>query len=214
MKKIFTVSLFAALALSASAAYNFPGYNCTDPAQFSAAASAAAAENRPTSKCINTVLMKMLQTPVKSFADYCALIDSVVDAENIIPEAKKKNTKLYLKKHIAYYKNLWPADVWKFCQTNPSDIDLNFAIRKTKAIGMTDAKLYAYLIDRLLHENFQPGQAALAIDRLIAIVPTLSGVDAKADFQKLNRKYSIFLLKDKAKWEPVIAKIRTALETY
>ena len=59
-----------------------------------------------------------------------------------------------------------------------------------------------------------PDIGAPAIDRIIDVGPTLSGVDVKGDLQKLNRKFSRFLLKDKAKWEPVIAKIRTTLETY
>ena len=36
----------------------------------------------------------------------------------------------------------------------------------------------------------------------------------KADLKKLNRLFSPKLLKDKAAWEPVIAMIRTALDTY
>jgi len=213
MKKIFTVSLFAALSLSAFAAYKFPGFHCTDPALYAAAASEAAAVNKY-SKCINIILMKMLQSPVKNFADYCALVDSVVDAEKFTHESGKKSLKTNLKKKIPYIKDLWIEDAWQFCQANPSELDLGFVINKNKALGMTDAQVYAYLIDRLLHENFKPYHVSMAVDKLVAIVPILSGVDAKGDFQKLNRKYSIFLLKDKAKWEPVIAKIRTALETY
>jgi hypothetical protein len=35
----------------------------------------------------------------------------------------------------------------------------------------------------------------------------------KADLKKLNRKYSAKLIKNKEKYEPVVAKIRTILET-
>lgn len=37
---------------------------------------------------------------------------------------------------------------------------------------------------------------------------------AKTTLKKLNRLYSPHLIKDKASWEPVVAMIRTALDTY
>ena len=211
MKKIFTVSLFAALALSAFAEYKFPGYHCTDQAQFTAAIAEA---KTPYSRCLNTILLRMLQKPVSGFAEYCALVDEVVDAEKTATEAGKKNLKTSLKKQVPYIKNLWTTDVWKFCQANPSAFDVRFAMTKAKAIGFSDAQLYAFLTDKLMHGDYAPELVSQAIDKLAAIGPTLSGVDVKADFQKLNRKFSIYLLKNKAKWEPVIAKIRTTLETY
>ena len=212
MKKIFAVPLFAVLALNVFAAeYKFPGYNCTDQAQFTAAAAEA---KTPYSRCVNTILLRMLQKPVSNFTEYCALVDEVVGAEKNATEAGKKSLKISLKKQIPYIKNLWTADVWKFCQANPSAFDVRFAMTKAKAIGLTDAQLYAFLTDKLMHGGYAPELVSAAIDKLAAIGPTLSGVDVKADFQKLNRKYSIFLLKNKAKWEPVIAKIRTVLETY
>ena len=212
MKKIFAVSLFAVLALNAFAAeYKFPGYNCTDQAQFTAAAAEA---KTPYSRCVNTILLRMLQKPVSNFTEFCALVDEVVGAEKNATEAGKKSLKISLKKQIPYIKNLWTADVWKFCQANPSVFDLRFAMSKAKALGMSDAQLYALVTDKLLHGIYAPELVSQAIDKLAAIGPTLSGVDVKADFQKLNRRYSIFLLKNKAKWEPVIAKIRTTLETY
>lgn len=42
----------------------------------------------------------------------------------------------------------------------------------------------------------------------------VSAADMKAFYLNVNRKYSAMLLKDKAAWEPVIAQIRTMLETY
>jgi len=80
---------------------------------------------------------------------------------------------------------------------------------------MTDAQAYTWLIDRLLKTKRQnPENVARMIDKIIDLAPGLTGIDVKADLQKLNRKYSKNLLKNKAKWEPIIAKIRTTLETY
>lgn len=42
----------------------------------------------------------------------------------------------------------------------------------------------------------------------------VSAADMKDFLQNVNRKYSAMLLKDKAAWEPVIAQVRTMLETY
>ena len=52
---------------------------------------------------------------------------------------------------------------------------------------------------------------------LIDLAASVDGTDSisvKTDLQKMNRKFSKNLLDDKAAWEPVIAKIRTTLETY
>ena len=43
---------------------------------------------------------------------------------------------------------------------------------------------------------------------------TVSAADMKVFLQNVNRKYSAQLIVDKTTWEPVIAQIRTVLETY
>jgi len=213
MKKFFAFSLFATLALSAFADYQFPGFFCNDPAKFQASIAAA---TKLSPKCRDTVLLRMLQKPVKSFAEFCTLVDSTVDElkGNADPE-KVAALKIGLKKQIPYIKNLWIADAWKFCQANPTWYDECYVCSKHRKIGMTDAQAYTWLIDRLLKTKRQnPENVARMIDKIIDLAPGLTGIDVKADLQKLNRKYSKNLLKNKAKWEPIIAKIRTTLETY
>ena len=46
------------------------------------------------------------------------------------------------------------------------------------------------------------------------MVDGTDGINVKSDLQRLNRKFSKNLLDNKAAWEPVIAKLRTTLETY
>lgn len=214
MKKIFAVSLFAALALSAFAAeseYKFPGFLCKDAAKF--AASAAIAPKLDI-KCRDTVLQRMIQQPVNSFAEFAALVDSVVDElKGDADPVKVASLKILLKKQVPYVKVIWLADAWKFCQANPSAYDVYYVTARAKDIGMTDAQVYAWLKNYLLSSRY-PQKVELIIDKLIDLAPGLTGIDAKADFQKLNRKFSKNLLKDKQKWEPIIAKIRTTLETY
>ncbi len=218
MKKIFAVSLFAALALSAfasadtpTAAYKFPGWACKDAAKF--AASAAIAPNL-WFKCRDTVLQHMIRQPVASFAEFAALVDSTVDElKGDTDQRQVDSLKCLMKKLIPYCKNLWTVDAWKFCEANPTQYDVLYVIHRSKAIGMSDAQTYAWLMNYLLTSR-APKRVELIVDKLIDLAPGLTGIDAKADFQKLNRKFSKNLLTDKAKWEPVIAKIRTTLETY
>ena len=215
MKKIFAASMFAALALSAFAAteseYKFPGFLCKDAAKF--AASAAIAPQLP-QKCRDTVLLRMIRQPVTSFAEFAALVDSVADElKGDADPNKVAALKILLKKQIPYVKNIWIADAWKFCQANPTAYDVNYVISRAKVIGMTDAQTYAWLINYLLTSR-APERVELIVDKLIDLAPGLTGIDAKADFQKLNRRFSKNLLKDKKMWEPIIAKIRTTIETY
>ena len=42
----------------------------------------------------------------------------------------------------------------------------------------------------------------------------VSAADMKAFLQNVNRKYSSQLIVDKPTWEPIIAQVRTMLETY
>lgn len=219
MKKIFAVSMFAALALSAFASadtptaadYKFPGWACKDAAKF---ADSAAIAPRLNIKCRDTVLQRMIQQPVNSFSEFAALVDSVADElKGDADPNKVAALKILLKKQIPYCKNLWTVDAWKFCVANPSAYDRCYVTARAKDIGMTDAQVYAWLMTYLLSSQ-NPQKVELIIDKLIDLAPGLTGIDAKADFQKLNRKFSKNLLTDKAKWEPVIAKIRTTLETY
>ena len=52
------------------------------------------------------------------------------------------------------------------------------------------------------------------IDSFIKLCPSMEESKAKAALKLLNRQYSPYLISDKTAWEPVIAKIRTALEAY
>ena len=53
-----------------------------------------------------------------------------------------------------------------------------------------------------------------AIPRYIRVCSENDPTKAKLALQNLNRKYSPYLVRDKAVWEPIIVQIRVALETY
>lgn len=214
MKRFLIVFVSVVMAMGLMADYKFPGYDCKDAAKYTAAAEAAANAKNLYSKCNCLILAKMLQNPVSSFSAFCTLVDSVIDAERDIPETQKPLLKVSIKKNICYFKKLWPAQLWEFCQANPSSIDVHFVVHRSTDLGIKDAQLYTIIISRLLHNNIPANYVAEALDKIAEVAPNLTGVDVKADLQKLNRKYSVYLYKDKAKWEPVIAKLRTMIETY
>ena len=213
MKKIFTVSLFAALILSAFADYTFPGFTCKDPAVYAAS---AAKTNKPVVKCRDLVLKRMLEKPVTSFAEFGAAVDAVID-ENKASFAKEGEiafARRFIRKHLGTQMKLYPKELWTYCKQNPGWYDFVFVLTCYKSV-MSDAEAYAWVRDRILQQKKpDPKQTKRAVAFLIEIGPTLSNADVKADLQKLNRIYSTKLLDDKAKWEPVVALIRTALETY
>ena len=213
MKKFFYISLFATLALSAFADYQFPGWRCNDAAKFQASIASAP---KLSFKCRDAVMLRMIQKPVNSFAEFSALVDATVDEfkGNADPQ-QVSDIKISLKKQITYIKNLWITDAWKFCQMNPTHFDENFVLSKSSEIGMTNSQAYTWLMDRILKKNYQNHKiAAKIIEKIIDLAPSMTNIDVKDDLKKLNRKFSPMLIKDKAKWEPIVAMIRTALETY
>lgn len=214
MKKIAAIFIFAVLAVStfAADAYQFPGWKCTDVDKLTAAVAAAP---NPWIKCRNSVLLAMTKQNVQNYADFCTLVDSIVEAnKGILKEEDVEHYKNLYKKQIPFCKGIWIKEAWNFCQSKPSYFDIHFVISRRKTIGLTDAQAYAILVNHALRHNNGPQIVSLLVDAIIDVAPNLTGVDVKADLQKLNRKYSKNLLTDKAKWEPIIAKIRTTIETY
>ena len=79
---------------------------------------------------------------------------------------------------------------------------------------------YHKMIDMLISEQFSNniGRVSLIpkmIDAIVknSITANIDPATLKKDFQNLNRIYSINLIKNKEKYEPIVAKIRTILET-
>ena len=214
MKKIIAFFMFAVLAVSSFAAdvYKFPGWRCTDADKLAAAVAAAP---NPWLKCRDSILLAMAKQKVQNYAEFCSLVDSVVEANKGTETAESvESCKNQYKKQVPFCKGIWIKEAWNFCQSKPSFYDIYFVIYKRKQIGLSDAQAYTYMVDHTLRHNNGPQIISAIVDAIIDIAPNLTGVDVKADLQKLNRKFSKNLLTNKAKWEPIIAKIRTTIETY
>lgn len=108
-------------------------------------------------------------------------------------------------------------------------------VREAYAVALADQNVFLYYISR--HH-----QAILGLDRqtvfdncmtilysgkisaavnvkqvvelLLQYAPDCDEAKTKVSLKKLNRKYSLKLISDKASWEPVVAMIRTAIDAY
>ena len=211
MKKLFALLLtFAAVALFA-ADYQFPGWKCTDKAKITAAIAAAPDDGI---KLRDSILLQLAETPPNTYAELCAIVDKTIDASDV---KTKDYYKIQYKKQFPFCRNEFIAEAWEFCKKNPSDYDFYYVAYQTKQLNFTDLQVYAYMRDYLFKNSPNATLTRQAIDVLLnaaVMVDGTDGINVKSDLQRLNRKFSKNLLDNKAAWEPVIAKLRTTLETY
>ena len=89
----------------------------------------------------------------------------------------------------------------------------------TEDVPMEPTVRYQKLIDLMLNNTTLQTTQYTKVGKYLNMVIKISipaGIDnatMKKDFQNLNRVYSIKLIENKAKYEPIVAKIRTILET-
>ena len=211
MKKFFALLFLSISAVTFAADYTFPGWKCTDKAKITAAI-AAAPDDR--FKLRDTILLQLAETPPNTYAELCAIVDKTIDASDV---KTKDYYKIQYKKQFPFCRNEFIAEAWEFCKKNPSDYDFYYVAYQTKQLNFTDLQVYAYMRDYLFKNSPNATLARQAIDALLnaaVMVDGTDGINVKSDLQRLNRKFSKNLLDNKAAWEPVIAKLRTTLETY
>ena len=210
MKKFFALLFLSISAVTFAADYTFPGWKCTDKAKITAAIAAAPDDGI---KLRDSILLQLAETPPNTYAELCAIVDKTIDASDV----KAKDYKIAFKKQFPYCRNEFIVEAWEFCKKNPSAYDFYYVAYRTKQLNFTDLQVYAYMRDYLLQNSPNATLARQAIDVLLnaaVMVDGTDGINVKSDLQRLNRKFSKNLLDNKAAWEPVIAKLRTTLETY
>lgn len=211
MKKFFALLFLSISAVTFAADYTFPGWKCTDKAKITAAIAAAPDDGI---KLRDSILLQLAETPPNTYAELCAIVDKTIDAS----DAKAKDYhKIAFKKQLPYCRNEFIVEAWEFCKKNPSDYDFYYVVYKAKQLNFTDLQVYAYMRDYLFKNSPHAALTRQAIDVLLnaaVMVDGTDGINVKSDLQRLNRKFSKNLLDNKAAWEPVIAKLRTTLETY
>lgn len=211
MKKFFALLFLSISAVTFAADYTFPGWKCTDKAKITAAIAAAPDDGI---KLRDSILLQLAETPPNTYAELCAIVDKTIDASDV---KAKDYHKIAFKKQFPYCRNEFIVEAWEFCKKNPSDYDFYYVAYRTKQLNFTDLQVYAYMRDYLFKNSPNATLARQAIDALLnaaVMVDGTDGINVKSDLQRLNRKFSKNLLDNKAAWEPVIAKLRTTLETY
>jgi len=214
MKTITSLFLFALVSVSAFAADTiWPGWNCNDSARIEVALAATTDANR---KVDLNILKNIVAEKPASYEALCKIIDTAVNAQTNIPETYKLHLKNAYKKQIPLLRSIFLKEAWAFCKANPSAYDINYYLYDSamQALSMTDVERYSGLLNCLLTYNCSAGQVKSAVTLLIDLGINEKITTQKEDLTKLNRKYSKMLLTDKATWEPVIALIRTAIDTY
>ena len=211
MKKFFALLFLSISAVTFAADYTFPGWKCTDKAKITAAIAAAPDDGI---KLRDSILLQLAETPPNTYAELCAIVNKTIDASDV---KAKDYHKIAFKKQFPYCRNEFIAEAWEFCKKNPSDYDFYYVAYKAKQLNFTDLQVYAYMRDYLFKNSPNATLTRQAIDVLLnaaVMVDGTDGINVKSDLQRLNRKFSKNLLDNKAAWEPVIAKLRTTLETY
>lgn len=211
MKKFFALLFLSISAVTFAADYTFPGWKCTDKAKITAAIAAAPDDGI---KLRDSILLQLAETPPNTYAELCAIVDKTIDASDV---KAKDYHKIAFKKQFPYCRNEFIVEAWEFCKKNPSNYDFYYVAYRTKQLNFTDLQVYAYMRDYLFKNSPNATLTRQAIDVLLnaaVMVDGTDGINVKSDLQRLNRKFSKNLLDNKAAWEPVIAKLRTTLETY
>ena len=211
MKKFFALLFLSISAVTFAADYTFPGWKCTDKAKITAAIAAAPDDGI---KLRDSILLQLAETPPNTYAELCAIVDKTIDASDV---KAKDYHKIAFKKQFPYCRNEFVVEAWEFCKKHPSSYDFYYVAYKAKQLNFTDLQVYAYMRDYLFKNSPHAALTRQAIDVLLnaaVMVDGTDGINVKSDLQRLNRKFSKNLLDNKAAWEPVIAKLRTTLETY
>ena len=114
------------------------------------------------------------------------------------------------------YNGKFGADAYKVARADNNFFVYYLARTHRQALGLTDDECFDIYSAALLRDGafLSMDDVRSAVDDLIKLAPMVDEAKAKTTLKKLNRLYSPRLIKDKASWEPVVAMIRTALDTY
>ncbi len=210
MKSIFFVfAIFAAVFSASAATFTRPNMNSADSATLNAALEAATA---PEQKAFVSIIMEINSKTPATFADLCAVVDRVSDKYSV-----GLRTRIFYKKQIAYCHKKFHTflrDAAQFCIENPSLYDRVYIAGARTAKFFTDEQIYSISMRCLLEYVKSPSGVLRLIKVAVKASNCVSPDVVKSDFEKLNRRYSLLLVEDKAAWTPVVQAIRTAMETF
>ena len=197
---ILTLCLIATFAMADG--WKFPGWQSTDVAAYQEALDTAqdAYQLR-----VSTYMLALAENPPASFDEAKATITAALQGLDRSDEWVTESVKQY-----CYCTRKFSEEVVAFAKANPSCYDYNFAIHEKSEWG------FQTMSEVLLKSEFNMPEAMRGVDYLVRQGIELDKDDAEmlALLRKLNRVYSAKLVKDKEKWSPIVAQIRTLMETY
>lgn len=214
MKKFFALILFVSLFTAARAAdYKFPGFSCVDKGKIAEALSRADTTSRRATMLILQQLADR-QTPV-TFAELCRIIDDVTAQFEYSSDATRNNYRVLFKKQVALLREQCTdlrKDAIAFCNQNPSAFDVYYFIHIKDLF--TPVQRYAGIKQCLMKYDYKPADTLCMFEQLVGIGIDLEGIDIKGDLSKLNRRFSLRLVRDKTAWTPVVQSVRTAISAF
>ena len=205
MKKLFILFAFLFAISTFAATFTFPGWKCTDVAKIDAAIAAAPNSwTKASLKCIK----QYIQTPPATFEDVVKVSETF--AKDVPERHRLSIPKQYAR--CARKDFLKAAFVW--AKANPSSYDIHFYLTDAAELGLSDNDIYKGIYSNLMEYKYHVSVVKRAIHKLVDVSVTANVTTGKTDFQKLNRKYSKNLPTDRTTWEPVVAMIRTTIDTF
>ena len=163
------------------------------------------------------VKLELAKKTPETFDEMLAAIRAGADKVTFANETQKNK---FISGHISalgrwWYKGKFMWEAFEYVKTSGTKSDLvNFLAFYNAELGLEDAELYKRSVDLALSVELSAKNALRLVRQIVRLAPGQDETTVKSDLKKLNRAFSPNLVKDKESWEPVVATIRTALETY
>ena len=205
MKKIVVALLTVILAAPAFAAVS-------NANQIKALQEKLATADKPTKKANIEAEIAVFNLENPTFDGIVAAIVQVY-AKYSISEKKARSKAC----HLACYRfnKKFVIEAFKMATADHSLMAWRLVVANQAKLGLTDQAAFDFLAQTILSsQEKEPAQVKQILSRMLVIAPNCDPAKVKTTLQKINRLLSPRLLKDKAKWEPSVAMVRTALETY
>lgn len=163
------------------------------------------------------VCLQLAKYPPASFdALKTAVIAGANAVKNFPSDQSRKN---FIAGQIAgkgrwWYNGAYIRETYAYAKDCGTQYLLPFFVWYDSRLGLDDEEIYTQTLKVLTECDLSAKRAMLAVENLTKAAASIDEKTVKADLKKLNRLFSPKLLKDKTAWEPVVAMIRTALDTY
>ena len=221
MKKFTLIFTLAVMTIASFAAeYKHPGWLCEDNTLINTQYQIAKEAGRINEQITCLVLMKFNEGKIKSFAELKTVVAAVVSEVGADQKDWIASKTIACVKQMSLCRNQFVTEAWNYCKANPTPhYDIQFVLKYGNNKICSEEERYALLINYLITAKFGNSTSQInlvkrCVEKVIDIGVTANVTTQKADLQKINRRFSKNLLTNKTAWEPVIAMVRTALETY